>query len=121
MTSRRSPAKAPDGRFESPEYPDALFRLWSALNAPHAGDILISASTGYELVDWGGVTHCPGGSHGSLHAGDSLGPLLLCGFEPGTEAIREQWALSDVAGLVLGHFGIAPEADPSATATEVGV
>ena len=27
-------------------------------------------------------------------AGDSLGPLLLCGLEPGTEAIREQWALA---------------------------
>jgi hypothetical protein len=52
------------------------------------------------------MTHCPGGSHGSLHACDSLGPLALCGFEPGTEAVREQWALQDVAGLVLGHFGI---------------
>ena len=58
------------------------------------------------MVDWGGMTHCPGGSHGSLAAGDSLGPLLLCGFEPGVAARREQWALTDVAGLVLEHFGI---------------
>ena len=36
----------------------------AALAAPHAGEILISASPGYELVDWGGITHCPGGSHG---------------------------------------------------------
>jgi hypothetical protein len=57
-------------------------------------------------VDWGGVSHCPGGSHGALEAGDSLGPLLLCGLEPGVESLREQWAISDVAGLVLGHFGI---------------
>ncbi len=101
-------ARLDDGRFESERYPDALSRLWSALHAPYAGEILISASPGYELVDWGGVTHCPGGSHGSLDADDSLGPLLLCGLEPGAEHVHEQWALSDVAELVLGHFGIAP-------------
>jgi hypothetical protein len=99
-------AEVRDGRLESDLYPDPLGRLWSALTAPHAADVLVSASPGYELVDWGGMTHCPGGSHGSLHACDSLGPLALCGFEPGTEAVREQWALQDVAELVLGHFGI---------------
>ncbi len=91
-------------RFESAEYPDALARLWAALTAPHAGDILISAAEGFEFVDWGGITHCPGGSHGALHADDSLGPLLLFGFEDGIEQRREQWAISDVAELVLGHF-----------------
>ena len=103
---RRSRATVADGRFESTAYPDALARLWAALVAPHAGEILISAEPGYEFVDWGGVTHCPGGSHGSLDAGDSLGPLLLCGLEPGIETLREQWAIRDVAGLVLGHFGL---------------
>ena len=95
-----------DGRFESTAYPDALARLYAALVAPHAGEILISAEPGHEFVDWGGVTHCPGGSHGGLDAGDSLGPLLLCGLEPGIETVREQWAIRDVAGLVLGHFGL---------------
>ena len=65
-------------------------------------------------MDWGGATHCPGGSHGALHAGDSLGPLLLCGFEPGTEQLRSQWAIRDVAGLVRGHFGIGDEDPPGA-------
>jgi hypothetical protein len=99
------------GRFDSATYPDALARLWAALVAPHAGEILISAQLGYEFVDWGGATHCPGGSHGALEAGDSLGPLLLCGLEPGIESLREQWAISDVAGLVLGHFGVGVGAD----------
>jgi hypothetical protein len=99
-----------DGRLASAAYPDPLSRLWSALRAPHAGEILVSAAPGYELVDWGGMTHCPGGSHGGLDAADSLGPLLLCGFEPGIEELREQWALRDIAGLVLGHFGIDDDA-----------
>jgi hypothetical protein len=94
------------GRFDSAVYPDALGRLWAALCAPHGAEILISAERGWEFVDWGGASHCPGGSHGSLEAGDSLGPLLLCGLEPGIESLREQWAIRDVAGLVLGHFGI---------------
>jgi hypothetical protein len=92
-------------RFDSEAYPDALARLWAALAAPHAAEIVISAVRGYEFVDWGGATHCPGGSHGALEAGDSLGPLLLCGLEPGIESRRDQWAISDVAGLVLDHFG----------------
>ena len=107
-------ARVDAGRFESARYPDALSRLWSALQAPYAGEILISASPGYELVDWGGVTHCPGGSHGSLDANDSLGPLLLCGLEPGAEDTHEQWTLSDVAGLVLDHFGISADAEQPA-------
>jgi hypothetical protein len=106
-------ATVTDGVIASDEYPDALGRLWAALNAPHAGDVLISASPGHELVDWGGVTHCPGGSHGSLHAGDSLGPLLLCGLDA-RAGDRDQWALADVAELVLSHFGLdADSAEPA--------
>jgi Type I phosphodiesterase / nucleotide pyrophosphatase len=113
-------AEVQDGRFDSAAYPDALARLWSALRAPYAGDILISAAAGYELVDWGGVTHCPGGSHGSLDAGDSLGPLLLCGIEPGAEAAHGQWALHDVAGLVLDHFGLGEPAGSAPAGAAAG-
>ena len=97
---------ASDARISGESYPDALGRLWAALNTVHAGDILISAAPGWELVDWGGITHCPGGSHGSLEAGDSLGPLLTVGVEPETLRGREQWRISDVADLVLAHFGL---------------
>jgi hypothetical protein len=73
-----------------------------------------SLADGYECVDWGGASHVVGGSHGSLHAGDSLGPLLLVGFEPGIERRRSQWALQDVAGLVLEHFGVGAEGELAA-------
>jgi hypothetical protein len=95
-----------DGRIASDEYPDGLSRLWSALRAPHAGDIMVSLSQGYECVDWGGTSHAGGASHGALLAGDSLGPLVLCGLEPGVADTREQWTLRDVAELITDHFGV---------------
>jgi hypothetical protein len=87
----------------SDTYPDALNRLWSALTCPHSGDVMVSAELGFEFVDWGGSDHVGGGSHGSLHREDSEGVLLLCGLD--TPA-REEWALTDVAPLVLEHFGL---------------
>ena len=96
-----------------------MARVWSALCAPHAGDVVVSAALGYECVDWGGSAHVGGGSHGSLHRGDSLGPLLFVGCGPERPGEREQWTLRDVAPIVLDHFGIGarrPSAHPAAAA-----
>ena len=95
-----------DEQIRSEEYPDPLARVFAALTSPHAGDFIASLELGYEAVDWGGVSHAGGGSHGSLHAGDSLGPLLFVGCGPDSPADRAQWALRDVAPVVLAHFGI---------------
>jgi hypothetical protein len=100
------------GRFESEEYPDALWRLWSALASPHAGDVLISAADGYECIDWGGVSHVGGGSHGALSREDSLAPLLFVGCGPRKPRKRAQWALRDIAPVLLGHFGISVDGAP---------
>jgi Type I phosphodiesterase / nucleotide pyrophosphatase len=94
------------GRLSSEEYPDPLARVYAALAAPNAGDFLVSLMPGYEAVDWGGVSHAGGGSHGSLHAGDSLGPLLFVGCGPESADERDQWTLRDVAPVVLEHFGL---------------
>jgi hypothetical protein len=94
-------------RLQSDEFPDPLTRIWTALIAPHAGDVVLSTALGYECVDWGGSHHVGGGSHGSLRRGDSLGPLLFVGCGPGRADEREQWALRDVAPIVREHFGIA--------------
>jgi hypothetical protein len=99
-----------DGRLRSEAYPDPLARVWSALTAPHSGDFVVSLADGFEAVDWGGVTHAGGGSHGSLLAGDSLGPLLFVGCGPQSAAERDQWTLRDVAPVVLEHFGLEHEA-----------
>jgi predicted AlkP superfamily pyrophosphatase or phosphodiesterase len=100
-------ATVEEGRLRSGEYPDPLARVWSALTAPHAGDFIVSLAPGFETVDWGGVSHAGGGSHGALHAGDSLGPLLFVGCGPDSADEREQWTLRDVAPIVREHFGAA--------------
>ncbi len=97
-----------DGVLRTPLYPDALGRLWSAALGPHSGDIMISAAPGFECVDWGGVTHVPGGSHGSLRREDSEGPLLFCGCGPDLEGAPRTagapWALRDIPGVIRNHF-----------------
>ncbi|HKG02300.1 MAG TPA: alkaline phosphatase family protein [Conexibacter sp.] len=96
-----------DGRLLTPDYPDALARVWSALTCPTAGDVLLSAAPGFEFVDWGGADHLGGGSHGSLHKSDSLGALLWCGLDAHpTRAAHEQWTLQDMLPLVTEHFGL---------------
>ena len=92
-----------EDRVSSEVYPDPLNRLWSALECPHSGDVLMSAELGFEFVDWGGSDHVGGGSHGSLHRDDSEGVLILCGIDP---PARAEWALTDVAPLVLEHFDL---------------
>jgi hypothetical protein len=99
-------ASVEDGLLCSDAYPDPLARVWSALSSPHAGDFILSLAPGFEAVDWGGVTHAGGGSHGSLHAGDSLGPLLFVGCGPTDASEQEQWTLSDVAPAIREHFGL---------------
>jgi Type I phosphodiesterase / nucleotide pyrophosphatase len=95
-----------DGLLLTPAYPDALARVWAALMCPTSGEVLLSAAPGYEFLDWGRQAHVGGGSHGSLHASDSLGALVLCGVDlPDPEPA--QWAIRDVAALVHGHFGHA--------------
>ncbi len=102
-----------DGRLETTAYPNACERIWSALRCPTAGDVLLSAAPGYEFVDWGGVAHVGGGSHGSLHRSDSLGALMWSGTGPPDRGVREQWSLRDVAPMVRNHFGVETASERS--------
>jgi hypothetical protein len=109
--SVEGPLAVIDGRVEdgcllTPSYPDVLARAWAALTCPSSGEVLLSAAPGYEFLDWGRQAHVGGGSHGSLHASDSLGALLACGIElPDPEPA--QWTIRDVAPLVRAHFGLS--------------
>jgi hypothetical protein len=99
--------RADDGGVGSRIYPDPLGRLWSSLTCPNAGDVLISAMPGYEFVDWGGTDHVGGGSHGSLHRGDSLGVLIFAGTGPTGVDEPRKWSIEDVTPMVLDHFDVA--------------
>jgi hypothetical protein len=91
------------------DHPDALARSWAALHNPNAGDLLVSASEGYEFTDLGGRSHAGGGSHGSLVAGDSEVPMLVVGLDAVPAGI------TGVMPTVLAHFGVEQAAStPSA-------
>ncbi len=97
--------------FSSPDYPDALARVWAALTCPTSGDVVLSAAPGAEFPDWGGVHHVGGGSHGSLHASDSLGALVFCGVEaPAERSERGHWSIRDIAPMAVGHF-VGPDGE----------
>ncbi len=93
-----------DDRFDAPDYPDALARVWAAVECETSGDVLLSAAPGYEFPDWGGFAHVGGGSHGSLHAADSRGALIYSGVQPPPERADGAWSIADMAPMVLTHF-----------------
>lgn len=97
-----------EGVIEYDEYPDALFRIASALTCVNTGDVLFSAVPGWEYHDIGGGSHT-GGSHGSLHKRDSTAPLLTLGFGDTAETyVRGKGAvrLADIAGCVVSELGV---------------
>jgi hypothetical protein len=98
-----------DGLLVTPAYPDALARVWAALTCPTSGDVLLSAAPGWEFPDWGEQHHVGGGSHGSLHAVDSLGALVYHGVRAPEARERDgAWSIIDVAPMVLDHFTRSP-------------
>lgn len=103
-------APALEGRFACTgdasilDHPDALARSWAALCNPNAGEVLVSATEGFEFADLGGGHHLGGGSHGSLVIGDSEVPVLTVGLQ------GEPTSIVDVAPLILAHFGVAAPA-----------
>jgi predicted AlkP superfamily pyrophosphatase or phosphodiesterase len=86
------------------DQPDALWRAWSALANPNAGELLVSAAPGWEFADVGGRHHAGGGSHGSLVAEDSVVPVLTIGVDASVRRI------TDVMPAALAHFGVEPPA-----------
>ena len=69
------------------------------------GEVVVSATEGWEFEDLGRRHHLGGGSHGSLVAGDSLVPVLTHGL-----AGPAPTGIVDVAPRVLAHFGVAAPA-----------
>ena len=92
------------------DHPQGLERAWAALANPNAGELIVSAATGWEFADLAGRHHAGGGSHGSLLAGDSEVPMLTVGLDalPGS--------IIEVMPAALEHFGVALPAYARASA-----
>lgn len=96
------------GLLSFPDYPNAFERVAAGLDHAGAGPLWVTARPGHSL-SLGSTTgievHAGGGSHGALHARDSLVPLLLAGAPPGV-ALPEHPRTVDVAPLCLAALGI---------------
>ncbi len=69
-----------DGAFvDSTEYPNAFERIAGILDAPNSGQLWLNAKPGCEFEAPGGKAHVGGGSHGALHALDSLSITVVGG------------------------------------------
>ncbi len=88
------------------DYPNAFERIATSFDDRVTGDIWVTARLGYEFCVKGTKVNA-GGSHGSLHAHDSLSPLILAGVP--NEHYPERTARSvDVAGICLATLGLEP-------------
>ena len=86
----------------SVDYPNALERIAGALDADDSGDVWVTARPGCEFEAPGGKPHVGGGSHGALHALDSLSPVIA------TAPVRLPGAMRsvDLASICLQLIGI---------------
>jgi hypothetical protein len=90
-------------RLDSTEYPNAFERIVGVLDASNSGEIWVTAAPGCEFEVQGESVHVGGGSHGALHALDSLSPVIAAGAP---------WRLPnvmrsvDIAPLCLEALGI---------------
>jgi hypothetical protein len=80
------------------DVPDGRTRAEAALRNPNAGEVLVSAASGWEFVDLAGRHHLGGGSHGSLELADSEVPMLTVGLGEPPESITK------IKELLLSHF-----------------
>jgi hypothetical protein len=90
------------GCVESQDYPNALERIAGALDADDSGEVWLTAKPGCEFAAPGSGPHVGGGSHGALHALDSLSPVIAAGPVRLPGAMRSV----DLASLCLELMGI---------------
>jgi hypothetical protein len=81
------------------DYPDALNRVTQALSVPNGARMLATAAAGHEFTSGFPMGR---GNHGSLHAMDSLVPLVTVGLTEWSNPIRS----TDILPLILQAFDI---------------
>jgi hypothetical protein len=93
-----------DGRsVGSREYPNPFERIAGGLDAANSGEIWVTAQPGCEFEVPGGEAHVGGGSHGALHALDSLSPVIVAGA---TRRLPRVMRSVDIAPFCMDLLGI---------------
>jgi hypothetical protein len=93
-----------DGRTsESREYPNPFERIAGVLDAKNSGELWVTAQPGCEFEVPGGEAHVGGGSHGALHALDSLSPVIVAGA---ARRLPRTMRSVDIAPLCMELLGI---------------
>ena len=93
-----------EGVVESIEYPNAFERITGALDASDSGGIWLTARPGCEFEVRGGKAHVGGGSHGSLHALDSLSLFVAGGAHAPT--LPTTMRSVDIAPMCMELLGL---------------
>jgi hypothetical protein len=93
-----------NGIVESEEYPNAFERIAGALEAAQSGEVWLTAAPGCEFEVPGGKAHVGGGSHGALHALDSLSIALAAG--PRVPRLPRVLRSVDIAPLCMQLLGL---------------
>jgi hypothetical protein len=94
-----------DGRIvNSPEYPNAFERIAGVLDSRDSGEIWVTVRPGCEFgVAGSGEPHLAGGSHGALHALDSLCPVIVAGAP---RRLPKAMRSVDIAPLCMEALGL---------------
>ena len=86
-------------------YPNALERIEGAMSSELSGDLWITARPGCEFEAPGSKAHVGGGSHGALHALDSLSPVIVTGVPRGF-TLPDDFRSVDIAPLCMQLLGL---------------
>ena len=86
-------------------YPNALERSEGAMSSELSGDLWITARPGCEFEAPGTKAHVGGGSHGALHALDSLSPVIVSGVPRGF-TLPNDFRSVDIAPLCMQLLGL---------------
>ena len=97
-------ASVEQGHIAYRDYPNALERIATSFHVPTSGDLWATARPGHEfkLAD---TKLNEAGSHGSLHALDSLAPLIVAGLPTGVE-VPEKVRTVDIVPLCEKILGM---------------
>ena len=112
--STRSSSRSTTGVIASRAYPDALRRLWAALHCPGAGDVLVSAAARVRVRGLGRQRPRRRRQPRLAAARRLARPARVRELRPRPRrrvgaTLAAQWSITDVAGVVLDHFGVAAE------------